>query len=241
MPVVRCMWPMVTAVRFRVRTGSILVNLEAGQRRAGASPRWGLAMLPFTTSSPGSLLMRTRLKLAALVGVIHLLSQTTHAALTQWRVDQGGNGHFYGVTTSKGTWDAAEAEAVAVGGHLVSIDSAAENEFVRLLCPPNPSAPGNACWIGLSRPDGGAWRWSDGSPVTYTNWGPGEPNNARGNEFWVWIYGPHSNNAGGDWNDHPQWDYAMHGVIEVVPAPTSLPVMLLVALARRRRSINGAA
>jgi hypothetical protein len=180
--------------------------------------------------------MLMHLKSFAPACIIALLVHPANAALTQWRVDQGGNGHFYGVTTGKGTWDAAEAEAVATGGHLVSIESAAENEFVRLLCPPNPSAPGNACWIGLSRPDGGAWRWSDGAAVNYTNWGPGEPNNARGNEFWVWIYGPHSSNAGGDWNDHPQWDYAMYGVIEVVPAPAVLPAILLGGLARRRRS-----
>ncbi|NDC39002.1 MAG: hypothetical protein EBZ48_13285, partial [Proteobacteria bacterium] len=132
-----------------------------------------------------------------------------------WRVEDGGNGHWYGVTAGKGTWDAAEAEAISLGGHLASIESASENEFVRLLCPENPSAPGNACWIGLSRPDGGAWRWSDGSAVTFTAWGSGEPNNARGNEFWVWIYGPHAGKTGGDWNDHPQWDYAMFGIFEV--------------------------
>lgn len=171
---------------------------------------------------------------AITAGVI--FANDASAALTQWRTEDGGNGHYYGVTAIKGTWDATEAEAVAAGGHLVSIENAAENEFVRLLCPENPSAPGNACWIGLSRPDGGAWRWSDGSAVSFTAWGSGEPNNARGNEFWTWIYGPHAGKSGGDWNDHPQWDYAMYGIFEVVPAPTGMLLVAGAGLIRRRRA-----
>eukprot|EP00058_Branchiostoma_floridae_P004028 XP_002589516.1 hypothetical protein BRAFLDRAFT_88387 [Branchiostoma floridae] len=41
------------------------------------------------------------------------------------------------------------------------------------------TAPGQEVWIGL-RKDGGSWKWRDGSPVTYSNWNPGEPNNYDG-------------------------------------------------------------
>ena len=36
-----------------------------------------------------------------------------------WPASDGGNGHYY-MLTSAGTWDQAEAQAVALGGHLVS-------------------------------------------------------------------------------------------------------------------------
>ena len=164
-----------------------------------------------------------------------IVPTTCFADLTQWRAEDGGNDHYYGITSIKGTWDITQAEAVVAGGNLASISSAAENEFIRLLIPVNSSAPGNAAWIGLSRPNGGQWEWADGTEFAYSNWGAGEPNNARGNEYWSWMYGPHTNNAGGLWNDHPQWDYQMFGVIEVTPAPGAAALIGLSGLLIRRR------
>ena len=40
------------------------------------------------------------------------------------------DGHFYGLTDSAGAWQDAENEAMAMGGHLVAINSAAENQFL---------------------------------------------------------------------------------------------------------------
>eukprot|EP00058_Branchiostoma_floridae_P004026 XP_002589514.1 hypothetical protein BRAFLDRAFT_88385 [Branchiostoma floridae] len=48
---------------------------------------------------------------------------------------------------------------------------------VRFCCP--DGAPSQEVWIGL-RKDGESWTWRDGSPVTYSNWNPGEPNNSDG-------------------------------------------------------------
>lgn len=49
-----------------------------------------------------------------------------------WTVAVGGNGHFFqAVSAPEGiNWDNAEAWAVARGGHLATIHSAAENDFV---------------------------------------------------------------------------------------------------------------
>jgi hypothetical protein len=163
-----------------------------------------------------------------------LLCTHASAALVQWRVEDGGNGHWYGLTTSVGTWDAATAEATALGGLLASITSAAENAFVSALATAPGSGATFACWLGLRRADAASpWYWSDGSDTSYFNWAPGEPNNAAGAEFYGWMYTP---SVGGVWNDHNQTDYALRGVIEVVPTPSALALFALAGgVVRRRR------
>ncbi len=39
-------------------------------------------------------------------------------------------GHVYSVTETEGTWQDAENQAVALGGHLVTINDAAENSWL---------------------------------------------------------------------------------------------------------------
>ena len=41
-------------------------------------------------------------------------------------------------------------------------------------------------------------KWSDGTPVDYTNWNPNEPNNYKGQENCVTY---NVNGQGGGWND----------------------------------------
>lgn len=48
----------------------------------------------------------------------------------QWTTGEGGNGHWYRLTSEALSWHEAEAEAVAAGGHLVTINDAAENQWL---------------------------------------------------------------------------------------------------------------
>jgi hypothetical protein len=76
-----------------------------------------------------------------------------------------------------------------MGGYLVTVTSAAENNFIFGLWPSG--------WIGLTdEVNEGVWRWVTGETYSYTSWNPGEPNNA-GNEDYVQFVG------GGKWNDLP--------------------------------------
>ena len=98
-------------------------------------------------------------------------------------------GHAYLYVAMAATWTTAKANCEALGGHLVTINSAEENAFVASLF-----STGKA-WIGAT--DAvleGAFVWNNGEPVTYTNWYAGEPNNS-GNEDYVEML------AGGLWND----------------------------------------
>lgn len=166
------------------------------------------------------------------------------AQYTLWE----GSGHWYGFTTSEMLYWDAENYAVSLGGHLVSIASAAENDFVtRLIL--STFGYDRSSWIGFVRSEaGGPFVWTDGSAVTYTNWGDGEPNDCCGGEPYGHINYP----AAGQWNDTQgpaDNGYALVGVIEftsnptasVVPEPISI-VLLGTGLAgvgavrRRRRS-----
>lgn len=43
----------------------------------------------------------------------------------------------------------------------------------------------------------GTWRWVDGSPLTYTLWGPGQPSGGEG-YLYLWALPPGLDNG---WND----------------------------------------
>lgn len=87
------------------------------------------------------------------------------------------NGHLYAVTAPM-TWQAAEAAAVAAGGHLATVRSQTENSWIVTTF-----GAASSKWIGFNDvATEGAWVWSSGESPGYTNWCAGEPNNAFGNE-----------------------------------------------------------
>jgi formylglycine-generating enzyme required for sulfatase activity len=138
-----------------------------------------------------------------------------------------GNGHRYYLLDSN-NWSAAEAEAVALGGHLATINDLAEQQW--LLA--NLGAPGRALWIGLTdQAVQGQFRWSSGEAVTYLNWAPGEPNNLfSGTEHFTQVYPPDHARAG-LWNDardrvfaplSPGSEQPSFGVAEITSPATNL-------------------
>src|SRR5262245_47952341 len=113
----------------------------------------------------------------------------------EWPTSAGGNGHFYALTTTRSTWVQAEAEAVALGGHLVAVNSQAEQNFLASMFP-GTTAEEDQYWIGFTdQASEGAFVWTTGEPVSYTNWYPGEPNNGGTGEdygllvpVWNWKW-----------------------------------------------------
>jgi hypothetical protein len=110
------------------------------------------------------------------------------------------SGHIY-YLLSGSTWTEAEAKAIELGGHLVTISDAAENNWVFT----NFGSYGGVqreLWIGLNdASQEGTFVWSSGQPVTYTRWYPGEPNNFS-NDDYAHIWAPFKN-VGPQWNDSP--------------------------------------
>ena len=130
------------------------------------------------------------------------------------------NGHSY-YLLSPGTWNEAEAFAVTLGGHLATINDAAENSWVYANVA--SSAVDQNPWIGWNDADmNGTWNWVSGEPVTYVNWAPDEPNNPT-TEFWGNYYGPiHPE----QWNNYNA-SISLNGIVEVVPEPSTLCLALV--------------
>ena len=106
-------------------------------------------------------------------------------------------GHKYFRSDESKTWAQAKAIAIGLGAHLVTINSAAENN----LLSSNPNPPNTIhSWIGLTdEAVEGTFVWITGEPVTYTNWYSGNPNNGGpgGNE----DYGSTNFFGGDQWVD----------------------------------------
>ncbi len=108
------------------------------------------------------------------------------------------NGHTYLLSTST-TWEGAEAQAIAMGGHLVTINDAAENTWLA-----NTFTTAQH-WIGLTdKVTEGTFAWANGEAVTYTNWdAPIEPNDYKdpSNYYSGQDYGITNCNSLGFWDD----------------------------------------
>ena len=103
-----------------------------------------------------------------------VLTETTvtlPANVEELWVTNPANGHQY--RTLQGvTWEEAEDQAVALGGHLVTINDEAEQLWIN-----SEFAYIDSTWLGLNDINQeGTWVWSSGQPVTYTNWDLNEPN-----------------------------------------------------------------
>ena len=87
------------------------------------------------------------------------------------------NGHSYYFYNRQSTWYAAKYMSEALGGHLVTITSPEENDFVKSMI-------GEAgCWIGATDRDSeGNWTWVTGETWSYANWTSGQPDNYSGDE-----------------------------------------------------------
>src|ERR1043165_8994312 len=105
------------------------------------------------------------------------------AAVLAGPLTNAANGHTY-YLLSDTTWTASEAEARGLGGHLVTINDAAENQWVLNTFFPLTGVPYASLWIGLDdAAHEGQFVWPSGEPVTFTYWYPGEPNNLGGENY----------------------------------------------------------
>ena len=103
------------------------------------------------------------------------------------------NGHQYVVSDSTMTWAAAEAYAQSLGGHLVTINDQAEQDWLTNSF----SAFGNV-WTGFTdQATEGTWVWSSGQTAGYTNWASGEPSSTDSTYDYAYM------DSSGQWHAYP--------------------------------------
>jgi hypothetical protein len=122
----------------------------------------------------------------------------------QWRVEDGGNGHWYGRLAGTYPFDhsAISTAAQAIGAHLVALSSASEEQYVLQRL--------GAGLLGLRAAQGSAsFQWTNGEPLNYTNWGTSScfsgpyPNNGSGQQRFVFQSHPE---CAGSQGFAPSWD-----------------------------------
>ncbi|HEX2746459.1 MAG TPA: protein kinase, partial [Verrucomicrobiales bacterium] len=79
-----------------------------------------------------------------------------------------GNGHLYQRLEVPMSWTEADATCRALGGHLATVDSEAENDFIY-----QTMAAEYVCWLGARRHADSTWRWTTGEPFEWTRWAAG--------------------------------------------------------------------
>ncbi|XP_071361310.1 CD209 antigen-like protein A isoform X2 [Trachinotus anak] len=80
---------------------------------------------------------------------------------------------FYYISSIEKSWQDSRDDCLQRGADLVIINSKEEQDFTGKVH--------RNKWIGLTdRDTEGVWKWVDGSPLTKSYWGQGEPNNFRG-------------------------------------------------------------
>lgn len=109
------------------------------------------------------------------------------------------NGYCYKFFAKGGvTWGQGESDCINWGGHMASVHSDAERDFLTNLAGCGPY------WLGgHDAGHEGTWVWTDGSPWDYSAWAPGEPNNCCGGENYLhgnWCCGNLWNDIWDTWN-----------------------------------------
>ena len=109
----------------------------------------------------------------------------------QWRVEDGGNGHWYLAlaTNDRVTWEAARDLATTMGGHLATLTTASEDDFVFSFVSGRPELWSRNAFGGpflgayqlnpMSNSAEG-WTWVTGEPWNYTKWAVNEPGDQAG-------------------------------------------------------------
>ena len=90
-------------------------------------------------------------------------------------------------------WHDAEAHCQKIGAHLATMKNTSLPSALRtaMISPTEVER----FWIGLAEPNEGRWIWSNGTPLRFSAFRRGEPNNQGGEDCAEWLV------EDGRWND----------------------------------------
>lgn len=103
------------------------------------------------------------------------------------------NGHTYELYNTVLPWKEAYEFCEKQGGHLVTIDSQQEQNYILGIL---EHSTFDKTWLGATDVyNEGKWKWITGEEIKYNNWADGEPNDSN-DEDYMMIY-----QNSGAWND----------------------------------------
>jgi hypothetical protein len=173
--------------------------------------------------------MKQIMTISVVIFVVLLARQQLWAAPVYY----SGNGSYYELLDSQATWSDANTAASALSyagrtGHLVTITSVEENQFILDTFSPHQIPYG--FWMGANDVAvEGEWRWVTGpetgtlfslgrTSVGYTFWGSNEPTNWNGIEHFL-VFDAEGGSGLPEWDDKP-FDYTQNYLVEYsVPEP----------------------
>jgi hypothetical protein len=137
-------------------------------------------------------IVKGRVFAAAMCAAIVALWQTPASATVISSQVYNTNGHTY-LLLAPSSWPNAEAEAVTLGGHLVTVNDAAEDAFVYSTFGPtaisqSPATGKVNMWLGYNDvASEGNFVWVSGLSSNYTDWFAGQPQDTFGDEDYTGI------------------------------------------------------
>lgn len=106
------------------------------------------------------------------------------------------NGHYYKIYNLSMTWQEAQKYCQDLNGHLATITSKEENDFLfNYITDMNYYS---AYFGATDKETEGVWQWVTGEEFSYNSWQDGEPSNDNKNEDYAMFF--HRYPEGG-WND----------------------------------------
>ena len=198
------------------RAGRVIFLLFAASALHAAAPSGSFVAPAFvpraTAGSPReeSSMYRTK-SVVSMAGAVALSVGSAGFAqdAVQWRVEDGGNGHWYGIRSISlpdVPWLTMKTTAESLGGHLITLSSPQEDAFAFAyfvsLQRDMMAGP-----LGLFFAPDGSWRWVTGEPLIYTNWrgaccgNPAAPDNNGLQPFATWTGPEQHPSIVGRWED----------------------------------------
>jgi hypothetical protein len=195
--------------------------------------------------------------LSIIVGIACSILTAKAAAPLSSGIYNPVTGHTY-YLLGQDTWTGSEVAAESLGGALVTINDATENQWIYDTF----STYGNVnrlLWIGLNDPshanpsEASSFAWVSGQATSYLNFAPYEPSAYTPDEFYVYMYSDGFNGVDiprvpGTWNTYRNlstefgggsaWPVTpIFGVAEV-PEPSLLPLASLTGLLFLKRRLH---
>jgi hypothetical protein len=143
--------------------GSLPASVRSGGARESLQSRGG--------APRGAGAMNRKQVLAAVIGVGAVTTGAAAQNAVQWRVEDGGNGHWYQLHSFQGptTRSSALEFATARNAALACLETEPENRWVASAFTGAMGLPVGQAWIGGVRTNG-VWRWETGGLIDFLAW-----------------------------------------------------------------------